>query len=469
MQVMPRSQDAVVVVPGIMGSTLEVAETGKTVWGFNKIGWYAKAWFWRSLDVLRLTDEERSGTYGRIRATSLLDFSAFGPFLKGMDPYGELVQAIGRAVYDPAAVLPFPYDWRLPVADNSARLAAAAHRHLEAWKQHPAYLRARAERPDRPEPRLVFVAHSMGGLLVRGLAGTDLDVRGLITLGTPYAGAVKALEIVDNGDTGLPFPKSKMRDIGRTMPGLYDLLPLFRCVHVDDRTEPARLSVSDVDRIGGDATLAAASLKAMTALRARPIPWSHQVTVGTSQPTNSSVSIVDGRLLLDERSYPISESTGEIERDRHGHVVREHLQGDGTVPLTSATEKFTAAVLPQQHGPIVTSKEGIEAVRHFIVQGVPKGEPLGDGDLGLAHPDVVETGQAWSVRVTGISSAEDAHLTITDLSTPAVAIDLTITPQDGELVAPVEALPEGVYRLTLDGTSRSPVRQDVMITEPADD
>jgi hypothetical protein len=37
-------RDAVVIIPGIMGSELVEAETGRTLWGLADMGWYASAW-----------------------------------------------------------------------------------------------------------------------------------------------------------------------------------------------------------------------------------------------------------------------------------------------------------------------------------------------------------------------------------------------------------------------------------------
>ena len=168
------SQDAVVIIPGIMGSSLAIGD--RHVWGFEKLGWYVRSWTSGALEDLHLTEAELAGTYGRVRATGLLKLPAFAPFLQGLEPYTALTRATRAVVWDDAAVLEFPYDWRLPVSYNATLLADAARRHLEAWRQHPAYEAGRVQRPGLPPPRLVLVAHYMGGLLVRELPA-ELDVR----------------------------------------------------------------------------------------------------------------------------------------------------------------------------------------------------------------------------------------------------------------------------------------------------
>ena len=135
------SQDAVVVVPGIMGSALRDTTTGRPLWGLRP-DWYARAWAGReTLRALMLTDDERAGRIGRVAATGLLRFPAFSPVLAGFEPYTTLCDRIRAMVASPKAVLEFAYDWRLPVAYNASRLAAEAGDHLASGG------RARSTRP----------------------------------------------------------------------------------------------------------------------------------------------------------------------------------------------------------------------------------------------------------------------------------------------------------------------------------
>src|SRR5215470_4277468 len=92
-------RDAVVVLPGIMGSELVEAATGTVLWGLADPGWYVKAWTsGRSLRALAVTDAERKGRPGRVQATRTLRFPAFAPFLRGFEPYTELLAAVKRFV-----------------------------------------------------------------------------------------------------------------------------------------------------------------------------------------------------------------------------------------------------------------------------------------------------------------------------------------------------------------------------------
>ncbi|MGH3625402.1 MAG: hypothetical protein ACRDQ5_27080, partial [Sciscionella sp.] len=197
------SQDAVVVIPGIMGSTLVDTVTGDTLWGLDRLGWYRQAW--TSGESLRALGNREPG---RIVARGLLRFPAWAP-LGNFEPYTTLIRGLHTMVAHPDAVLEFGYDWRLPVLDNARLLARAAHAHLTAWRAHPTHDHARRISPDERPAQLVLVAHSMGGLLARALPlveGTNdshgdvpaltPDIRATITLGTPFEGAAKVAVIL---------------------------------------------------------------------------------------------------------------------------------------------------------------------------------------------------------------------------------------------------------------------------------
>lgn len=198
------THDAVVLVPGIMGSELYDTGTGKVLWGLAHPTWLAKAWLTKGgLAPLHLTAEEQAGDHGRIKARRLLQIPAWSPVLRGIEPYHKMTAAIENAVAHPAAVMPFPYDWRLPVEVNARRLASEAREHLERWREHPAHTAARRQAVDEREARLVFVAHSMGGLVTYAAltlgfdSDLEADTRGVMTLGTPFHGSVVAANILN--------------------------------------------------------------------------------------------------------------------------------------------------------------------------------------------------------------------------------------------------------------------------------
>ena len=89
----PECADAMILVPGIMGSELVDVETRTVLWGLSAKG-YASFWTSGSLwEKLKVTEEERGGRTGRVKATRLLRAPAFAPLLRGIEPYSRLAAA----------------------------------------------------------------------------------------------------------------------------------------------------------------------------------------------------------------------------------------------------------------------------------------------------------------------------------------------------------------------------------------
>ena len=149
-------QPIVVVLPGIMGSTLKAGNN--SVW----------------MNYLALAGGGLAD----------LDMSAANIEPSGLiaDSYQRLVRYLSQT----HEVIPFPYDWRKTITDAADRLRAVLEQAL-----------ARAEAHDQP---VRIIAHSMGGLVVRAMLG-DADGQKLwkrmcanpgarfIMLGTPNGGS----------------------------------------------------------------------------------------------------------------------------------------------------------------------------------------------------------------------------------------------------------------------------------------
>ncbi len=458
----PVSSDAVVVVPGIMGSTL--CEGEDVLWGMHRLGWYREAWRHpESLARLALTPAERAGDYSRITATGLLRRPAFAPFLRGLEPYGDLVDVVTASVADPAAVLEFAYDWRLPVTHNAALLHAAAAAHLETWRTHPRYTEMLRALPDTRPARLVLVAHSMGGLLVRALA-PGLDIRATITLGTPFDGSAQATLILNTGRGGpVPLPRRALRDLAKTLPGLHDLLPVYRCVDDRDRdTDPRRLTPGDVAALGGDPELASAGFDMHSQTAPNPLVG-HYAVVGTAQPTTASISLRDGVVEAHRCTFRLS--GGVFHRNSHGVLARYQEYGDGTVPLNSAQPRgFRPATIAQQHGPLASCPETTGAVREILLERDPDADRLGAGDIGVELPDIVEADTEFAVTLTGIDGPTDATVTVHDESGVVVHCP-PIHRADGRWQATVRGQPPGIHRVTVAGSGTSAITQLVLVDE----
>lgn len=439
--------DAVVVVPGIMGSELVDTETGVVLWGLRRLGWYVRAWSsGDGLAPLRVTPDELEGRTGRVKATGLLRFPAFAPWLAGFEPYTSLVKRIRTTAADPAAVLEFAYDWRLPVAHNAKLLAEAAVAHLAAWRI----------RSGRTDARLVLVAHSMGGLLCQGLADAIDDVRTVVTLGTPFDGAAKAAVILGSGRGG-PLPRRRLRELAAGLPGVHDLLPTYRCV--DEGDSVRRLTPADVGRFGGSAELAHAAFER----RPAPLPG-HRALIGIEQPTISSLRLTDGTVEHHPYTFRL-DPDGEFRRQAGGALLRVDGRGDGTVPRNSALPAAAvAAPVAQQHGSLARSREAIDFVRDVLLNAeTDLGPRLGAGDIGLALPDVVTPGAEWTAAISG-AEPHEARCTVTDADTGVVVDHPSPHRRDGEVAVAVRLPAPGVYRVEVSGGG-SAVAQLVMARE----
>jgi len=250
-------RNPVIVIPGILGSKLRDAETGRVVWGAFS-GDYANP---GSADGARLlalpmregaaldelTDGVRSdGALDRVRLKLLgitIEAAAYANILAtlGVGGYRDSLLARAGAVdygTDHFTCFQFDYDWRRDLVENAER--------FHAWLAQTA-ASVRAERQKRfdsdEEVRFDVVAHSMGGLLARYYlmyGPTDLPAEGAarapdwagagrieraILIGTPNAGSIRALsELVHGSDLGPVLPTYPPAILG-TMPAVYQLLP----------------------------------------------------------------------------------------------------------------------------------------------------------------------------------------------------------------------------------------------------
>ena len=192
------SRPVVFVLPGIMGSELRV--DGQHVWR-------------DALSIAMGGFTRLSLGAGQVEAIRLHSGS-----------YGALIEHLA----DTHEVVPFPYDWRLPVQETADRLAAAVHREL-----------AEAERQGQP---VRILAHSMGGLVARAMVARHPDLWAalcrhpgarLLMLGTPNAGSHAINELVVGQSTllrtlallDLSSSAAELLRIVCRLPGVLALLP----------------------------------------------------------------------------------------------------------------------------------------------------------------------------------------------------------------------------------------------------
>ncbi|MFE3263683.1 esterase/lipase family protein [Streptomyces sp. NPDC059215] len=467
------TQDAVVIIPGIMGSELRDTATGKTVWGLSSVRWLLGAWTNPDgFAALRMTEDELEGKVGRIQPVQLMRHSAWTPYLKGCEPYTRLITGVNACAADPAAVLEFAYDWRLSVTTNGRLLAEAARRHLQTWRAHPAHDRARRARVDERPARLVFVAHSMGGLITQAaldpLNDTDLaaDTRAVITLATPFYGAVKAAAILNTGrGAPVPLPHRQLQELCATMPGIHDLLPQYACVL--DHNDARRLSPGDVAALGGHPELARVAADAATKRAAISLPG-HRAVVGTGQTTWQSLTLSNG--IIQPHCHTVRRNSDHsLIRKPDGSPEHFDVMGDGTVHKESAALGSAVTPLPLQHGAAAADRSAVKAVQELLRDDIHLGPPMGGPGCGLDTPDLATVGAPWEIRITGIATPAGVTCEVSSVDGHSSARTARLNLAKRSITARVEIAEPGLYRVTIRTRDKAQVSQLVLVMPPARD
>jgi hypothetical protein len=446
------THDAVVVVPGIMGSELYDTASNKVIWGLADSGWLTRAWLTRKgLAPLQLTSAELEGDYTRVQAPRLLQTPAWSPFLRGIEPYHKLLRSIEDTVAHRDAVMTFPYDWRLPVAANGRRLAREARDHLQQWLAHPAHSAARRQAVDERPARLVFIAHSMGGLVTLAAltlgADRDLiaDTRGVMTLGTPFHGSVVAANILNGVQGGpLPLPHRRLSAAAATMPAVHELLPRFLCL--EDALDVRRLTPSDIDDLGGNKDLAQAAEDFFTTLYKQPLPQ-YRPVVGIRQNTVQSMQLVNGLVTAAEYTFR-TDTDDQLKRDANGAPRRYQSWGDGTVHRESASTIRRTVPVFAQHGALASGREARRVIADFLLEDDHLGPDQAEDGIGLSLPDYAPTGTRWDCTVTGTDDPSQVECTITATDTDWETTVQLEAADDDALTAQATLPKPGLYRVT---------------------
>ncbi len=238
-------QHMVVLVPGIMGSVLQKEGYGD-VWNVPRNG----LWVFeqrKNLEHLKIADEDDPDKdyIDKIKPTALVNDAYVIPsFWKAAYGYQHISQMIAKMIEQEfhevthqvvgggvdrddrqeVQFIEFAYDWR--------RDLTAASRLLKEWIDH----KLEIWRKSHPNAKVIFIAHSMGGLVVRHYLekrGGSEFCQALITLATPYRGSVKALNYLANGHH--EFPSLDLSEQVRSFTSVYQMLPAYPMVYVQDK------------------------------------------------------------------------------------------------------------------------------------------------------------------------------------------------------------------------------------------
>jgi pimeloyl-ACP methyl ester carboxylesterase len=393
------SNDVVVIVPGVMGSRLRTA-AGHEVWGPGAGSILrALATLGGSLRDLTLPADIGDGpapdgvqAFGLMPSlhvipgiwTPIKGYSELVQFLK-QPGFGLVEDRVDERDAPAGNLVVFAYDWRLSNRHSAQCLKDRAESALERW---------RASDPTRKEAQLVFICHSMGGLVARWyierLGGKALT-RLLVTLGTPHRGACKSLNQLVNGVRKGPL-KTDLTDFARSLPSSYQLLPEYACI---DRGTADLAKTTEVELPQLDKALVADGMRFHDELDDHSDGAQYPLipVVGIGQPTWTTARIDDEQLT------PLN-TIGD--RD---------LRGDGTVPRLSARPKGMderdrgIRGLGEGHGLLAAHRSVTDQLDLLLTpegvryRGDADVEPDENRIIGVTTPDLHEIGEPVNVAV----------------------------------------------------------------------
>ena len=450
---MTSAEDLVVVLPGILGSTLR--RDGKLVWApsagsvLRAIGTLGG-----SVERLKLPigigDEFPSD--GVEPAELMPDLHVLPGIWTAVKGYDRLLARLRTLGYrDGANLIPVPYDWRLSCRYNACRLGTIVEPALDRW-----------QRDGHDGARVVFVCHSMGGLIARWYiekrCGAEITAK-LITLGTPYRGAAKALaQLVNGADPGLGRFRLQLTELARSMPSLYQLMPEYACLQAGGdlaRTTDTGVTLPELDPgMVADAMRFHTDLREAEAGRPRSLEDTYPI-LGTRQATATTARLANGRIeLLD--TY----------QDRD-------LYGDATVPIVAACradvkmDSNTLCRVPDKHGNLQRNRAALNEVEGILTASsvvVKAAKPV---ELRADVPELVQAGEAIMVRVTPAEPVRQAmRLTVTSEQGTLVEARV-LRPSAGPITTSIDGLAPGAYTVDVGGTDEaSPfaaVSSDVLV------
>ncbi|MEU8071484.1 MULTISPECIES: hypothetical protein [unclassified Micromonospora] len=347
----------------------------------------------------------------------------------------------------------FPYDWRLSNRYNATELERVVVPALERWRG-----------AGHPQARLVFICHSMGGLVVRyflEVLGGAAMCRSLVTMGTPYRGSLPALRYLVDGLRVRDRELARLTALARSLPSLHQLVPTYACVAQPDGLQYVR----DVPVEGPDKALLADAEAFHREIadgvrdRCDTSPYEIHPIIGFAQPTPTV-------MLPDGDGYVWS---NEIDGQDEG--------GDGRVPFLSAVPPELQGKGPrerahlQAHGALPDDRGVREGIEFALTQirRFHRG-PSDPRAFGVRVPEMVSPGEPLTVTVTADSDELALAVTITDAYATAAPPAVTMANRgQGRYTRAVGGLPPGLYEVAVAPRGGGqPVTRHVMVWDGQD-
>jgi pimeloyl-ACP methyl ester carboxylesterase len=461
----PASADLVVVLPGILGSTLR--HEGHLVWAPSAgSALRAISTFGRSIKKLQVstgTGDDHPGD--GVEPVSLMPDLHVLPGIWTMGiGYDRLLHRLHTLGYreanaggdaPPGNLLPVPYDWRLSNRYNGQRLKKIAEPALEQW---------RAQGGPYTDAQLVFVCHSMGGLVARWYieqCGGAEVTRKLITIGTPFRGAARALAPLVNGmPRKLGQFGENLAEFALSLPSLYQLLPEYACLAFSGAPEglakTTEVSLPGLStKMTADAMLFHTTLHESESKRPESLAITHAI-VGTRQKTETTATLKNGQIEF------LSTYEGE------------DLGGDGTVPGVGASradvplDSNSLCPVPCKHGRLQGNKTVLDVIEDTLKA---RAKLVRDGgnqvSLRVTVPEFAVSGEPITAEVTPCEPVRyPIGLTVKDEAGRLLESRI-LTPANGTISATFDSLPRGAHTIDAGDPDRAanyvPVSSGILI------
>ncbi|MBO4950825.1 MAG: hypothetical protein J6E38_07415 [Clostridia bacterium] len=331
-----KEPDAIIILPGIMGSDLFLAE--QAVYDGDVYPADTKLWIdidsvrkiFKTAEHIRMLAPENNFNI-RPDAPVINDLKTLGNY-GAMNTYGVLYKQIYSQFHDTCDVILYNYDWREDPYETARKL----DRFIS----------------ERDYQSVSFVAHSMGGLVAShyfAMGKTQRSkVNTFLSLGTPYLGSEQASNAMLTGNiSGFianVFISDEIRNICPKLDSMYALLPyehLWRSsLAVYDLTGSDRsLSFEDEEHLLEEFAQGYSQKQHDTAKRNKELLFTEKGK-HISELVNSYYLAGDGQETVSVINLPkIAELSNTLS------TTSKTSSGDGTVSLYSAT---VAGTLPKK-------------------------------------------------------------------------------------------------------------------------
>jgi pimeloyl-ACP methyl ester carboxylesterase len=479
-------RDLVIVIPGILGSRLvrrnrRRPDKTKVVWDFSvsKLPLMLRA---MASGKLVLEGDGIDPPDDGIEADGLFSYQLF-PGLFGVDDYDTLLTRLRNVVSD-RQVLTFPYDWRLSNRHAAVRLETFAGDALRAWKAES----------NAKDPKLWLIAHSMGGLVARYYCehlGGAAHTRAIVTLGTPHRGSVNALDALSNGKR---FGPLNLTPLVRSLPSLYELLPLYPAVRHGTGESMTIHRIAEFYGLhpvtGADVVAPAGSLPSQIAGVEREwLRRALQFHAAIREPAerrarNGASSPYEQRAIFNRRQPTLLSaafaSTGTTvfktyPEKRNGKWIESDDRGDGTVPAKASVPiewVNTAQAIPiaQKHAGLPATQEAQDSIANWLKPldvGQFRGGPVDDDDVvQLDLPPSIVRGDTLPISVAA-GKPTNATVIVEDMSTHrSQSQPVQIYPEPR--IVEFDSLANGVHRVSVrtQDPSKPMVSDCVYVSDP---